>query len=287
MPVLIRDGHWHGELELLTVDGRTVPTDENYFVICDEQGQPQYLADILTDITERKHAENKLIAYQKQLRRLASQLITVEQKERRRIATDVHDEISQALAIIKIKLDKLRYSSLPGSPAIAIDEITRLVEKVIQDTRTLTFDLSNPTLYELGFEAAVTEWLNENVYQKHGIKTEIRDDGRPKPLGDDLKALLFRNTRELLTNCIKHSKAEKIEVHISRINDTIKVSVEDNGVGFEPAQIITTGKKTTFGLFSIRENLETMGGRFEIDSKPGAGCRAVMTAPVEKQNQEV
>jgi PAS domain S-box-containing protein len=236
------------------------------------------------DITAIKIFESKLLDYQKQLKRLASRLITVEEQERRRIATDIHDEISQTLAMAKIKLDKLRNSPLPDTTAQVIGEVTRFVEQVIQETRTLTFELSNPILYELGFEIAVAEWLSENVGEKHGIATEFKDDGQPKPMGDDLKAMLFRNTRELLTNCIKHANAGNIEVIICRIDDIIQISVEDNGAGFDPAQLKTTGKKPKFGLFSIRENLENMGGRLEIDSKPGAGCRAIMTAPIENQN---
>ncbi len=79
---------------------------------------------------------------------------------------------------------------------------------MIQETRTLTFELSNPILYELGFEAAVAEWLSEQVQVKHGIATEFQDDGKAKPLDDDVKVMLFRNVRELLINCIKHAKAE-------------------------------------------------------------------------------
>jgi signal transduction histidine kinase len=228
--------------------------------------------------------ETKLLDYQKQLKRLASRLITVEEQERRRIATDIHDEISQTLAIAKIKLDKLRHSPLPETTSQAIEEATHLVEQVIQETRTLTFELSNPILYELGFEAAVAEWLNDNVQVKHGIATEFHDDELPKPIDDDLKAMLFRNARELLTNCIKHAKAGRIVVSLRRIDDSIEVTVEDNGVGFDPAQLRTTAKKPTFGLFSIRENLEQLCGRFEIKSKPGAGCKAIMTAPLEDQS---
>ena len=128
---------------------------------------------------------------------------------------------------------------------------------------------------------------NDNVQEKHGIATEFHDDGLPKPLDDDLKVMLFRNVRELLTNCIKHAKAGKIMVGLRRIDDSIEVAVEDNGVGFDPAQTrTTTGKKATFGLFSIRENMENTGGRFEIESKPGAGCKAIMTAPLKSQNDK-
>jgi PAS domain S-box-containing protein len=250
----------------------------------DTHGNIAGIVGVNHDITTIKIFETKLLDYQKQLKRLASRLITVEEQERRRIAGEIHDEISQTLAIAKIKLDKLRHSPLPKTIIPEIEEVTRFIEQVIQETRTLTFDLSNPILYELGFEMAVAEWLTENVGEKHGIATELQDDGQPKPLGNDLKATLFRNTRELLTNCIKHASAKNITVKLCRIDDTIQVIVEDNGIGFDPAQLKTTGKKPKFGLFSIRENLENTGGHFEIDSKPGAGCRAIMTAPIESQN---
>jgi signal transduction histidine kinase len=239
---------------------------------------------ILHDITERKQAEQKILEYQKRLKQLASQLTLVEEQERRRIAGQLHDEVSQILAMAKIKLDTLRNSPPSETSAAVLEEINSSIKKVIQETRTLTFELSNPILYELGFEAAVAEWLNDNVQVKHGIATEFHDDELPKPLDDDLKAMLFRNTRELLTNCIKHAKAGEIMVGLRRIDDSIEVTVEDNGVGFDPVQVRTkTGKKTTYGLFSIRENMENTGGRFEIDSKPGAGCKAIMTAPLKKE----
>ncbi len=268
------------ENEIITKNGETRWLDFAATTIqC--QGAPAILT-IALDITERKKTEQEILEYQKHLKRLALQLTLAEEGERRRIASEIHDEISQTLAMAKIKLDAIRNSPPSEWAPAEIEQISSCIEKVIQETRTLTFELSNPILYELGFEAAAAEWLNENVQEKHGIATEFHDDGQPKPLDDDLKMMLFRNVRELLTNCIKHAKAKKISVNICRIDNSIRVAVEDNGVGFDPAQVrTTTGKKTTFGLFSIRENMENTGGRFEIESKPGAGCKATMVAPMK------
>jgi PAS domain S-box-containing protein len=241
----------------------------------------------LMDITERKLAEQKIQEYQKRLKQLALRLTLAEEKERRWIASQLHDEVSQTLAMAKIKLDTLRNSPPSEASAAMIEEISSSVEKVIQETRTLTFELSNPILYELGFEAAVAEWLNENIQEKHGIATEFHDDELLKPLEDDLKVMLFRNVRELLTNCIKHAKAGKIMVGLRRIADSIEVIVEDNGVGFDTAQLRTTAsKKGKFGLFSVRENMENTGGSFKIESTPGAGCKAIMTAPLKDQSDK-
>jgi len=92
-------------------------------------------------------------------------------------------------------------------------------KKLIQNTRMLTFDLSSPILYGLGFETAVIEWLDEQVGEKHGIQTEFRDDGQPKPLDDDIRALLFRNVRELLINIVKHVNAQKVNVSVCKVDD--------------------------------------------------------------------
>jgi signal transduction histidine kinase len=238
----------------------------------------------MRDITERKRAEQKVFEYQKRLKQLTAKLMLAEERERRHIAGEIHDEISQTLAMAKIKLDTLLNSPLSEASAVILEEINSSVKKVIQETRTLTFELSNPILYELGFEAAVAEWLNDKVQKKPGIATEFHNDGLPKPLDDDLKVMLFRNVRELLTNCIKHASAGKIMVGLHRIDDSIQVIVEDNGVGFDTAQLSTTvSKKSKFGLFSIRENMENTDGRFEIESKPGAGCKAIITAPLKNQ----
>jgi len=247
----------------------------------DNLGNIVGIVGINRDITERKQTEEILLGYQKQLKRLASQLALTEERQRRKIAAGLHDEVSQSLALAKIKLDTLQ-SSLSGNKAVSeIEQISNALEKAIQDTRDLTFELSNPILYELGLEAAVAEWLNEKLHVKHGIDVFFEDDGSVKPLEDDVRVLLFRNIRELLINIIKHAKADKVRVRIGRINGSIEVTVEDNGIGFDHAT-----RKAGFGLLSIRESIQQLGGRYEIESKPGAGCKVIMTAPLKGQSRK-
>ena len=244
-----------------------------------EKNGIKYADGVFFDITERKKAEEKLLDYQAQLKSLASQLSLVEEHERRRMAMVLHDQIGQSLVFSKIKLDELHHSATSTELTKALDEICINIGQIIQDTRTLTFDLSSPILNELGFEAAVTNWLDEQIQEKHGIKTEFEDDGQPKPLDEDIQALLFRNVRELLINVVKHANAQNVKVSVRKVDDLINISVEDNGKGFDPNEIAS---KATFGLFSIRERLVQLDGSFEIKSEPGHGSKFTITAPLKR-----
>jgi len=236
---------------------------------------------IWRDISERKQAEKSLLEYHDKLKSLASQLTLTEEHERHQIATRLHDQISQSLAISKIKIDELLHSDLLDSSRKILRNVSDWISKAVTDTRLLTSDLSSPILYELGFEKAVAAWLDEEIQGKHNIATRFQDDGKPKPLDNDIRVLLFRDIRELLFNIVKHANAREVTVSISKTGSMIQVIVEDDGVGFNPAET-TAAKIGAFGLFSVRERLEHLGGCFKIDSAPGRGCRITMLAPLKE-----
>ena len=245
------------------------------------------IAERLRRVIERREAEEKVLDYQAQLKSLASELSLAEERERHRIATELHDRISQSIVISKVKLEELRESTSSADLAKSIGEICNWLDETIQNTRLLTSDLSSPILYELGFEAAVSEWLAEQIQEKHGIATEFEDDGQPKPLDDDIRALLFRMVQELLINVVKHAQAHKVKVFSRKVDSEVHVSVEDDGVGFNPTETASMPTKTGgFGLFSIRERLEQLGGRLEIESEPGHGCRITVMAPLKAQTRK-
>jgi len=242
---------------------------------------------LFINILRRKQAEKKLLEYQAQLKSLASELSLTEERERHQISTGLHDRISQALVISKLRLKSLRRKDFPDGLNKSLDETCELLDQIIQNIRSLTFDLSSPILYELGFEAAVAEWLDEQVRKKHGIETEFVDDGQPKPLNNDIRVLLFRNVQELLTNVIRHSHAHKVKVSSRKIDGQICVCVEDDGTGFSPA---ATAPQTTarggFGLFGIQQRLEQLSGRLEIVSKPGHGTKITIMAPLKQEKAD-
>ncbi len=231
--------------------------------------------------TERKLAEEKLHAYQAQLLELASELLLTEERERRRLATDLHDSLGQTLAISKLKLDELRSASSAWAHAKDLDDVRELMGQAIQQTRSLTFELSPPVLYDLGLEAAL-EYLAERTEEVHGIVTEFNDDKQVKYLNEGLRILLFRAVQELLVNVVKHARARKARISARRDDNHIRIVVEDDGVGFDTSRIDSQmDKGGKFGLFSIRERLHHLGGRFEIDSKSGHGTQVTLKAPLQ------
>ena len=237
---------------------------------------------IMSDITDRKQAEEQLLAYQQQLRSLASELSLTEERERRRIAGELHDQIGQALALIKMKLGALQEALISqGDLTLQLEKIRELVEKANQATRSLTFALAPPVLYELGLEAGL-EWLTENIHQQYDILTEFEGYGQPKPLNDDVRVCLFRAVRELLINVAEHAQARRAKVSIWREDDEVRIEVEDDGVGFDPSELYTPeGRTRGFGLFNIRERLEFLGGRIQLKSEQGSGTRVTLVKPLK------
>jgi signal transduction histidine kinase len=235
--------------------------------------------DELTDLARSINGMlEQLTEYQGKLRSLTSQLSLTEERERRRLAVNLHDTIGQALAVLKIKVGTMR-KRLPKEAADMMKEIMGLLEQAIQYTRTLTFELSPPILYDLGFEPAV-EWLLEQFHTTHGLQITFEKDSTEKLLNDDIRIVLFQAVRELLMNVVKHARSPQVMVRSECTGETIHVMVKDEGVGFDFSAV---GRNGTFGLFSVRERLDMLGGTLEILSSPGQGTHAVITAPIRKK----
>ncbi len=231
---------------------------------------------VARDITQRKEAERKLLEYQQQLRSLASQLSLTEARERKRIAADLHDRIGQALALTRIKLGTLKAGSGSAKQIRSIDETIDLIEVTIREVRTLIFNLSSPLLYEVGLKAAL-EQLVEQFQDEHGILISLEDDELPKPIDIDGSVVLFQAVRELMLNVVKHARARHIRVSINCRNNSIEITVQDDGAGFDVSRnAFRPGRRGGYGLFSIRERLEYLGGSLAVESLPGRGTRAAL-----------
>jgi PAS domain S-box-containing protein len=256
-------------------DGTLFDVEWQITPLRDERRKVTHFVTIQRDITERKRAAEKFALYQEQVRSLTSELSLAEERERRRIATQIHDHIGQTLAITKIRLGALKDVCGPAHDG-PIDEIRALVDRTIQYTKSLTFELSPPILYELGFEATI-EWLAEQMQQQHYILFSCDTDAAPKPLTREMSILLFQVVRELYLNIVKHSQAHQALTHIRREGAQLVITVEDDGIGMDTA---ANGGRRSYGFFSIRERLQYLGGSLEIQSTPGKGTRITVRTPL-------
>ena len=234
---------------------------------------------MIEDIAAQKQAEKEIRTYQAQLRSVASELSLTEERERRRLATDLHDHVGQILALAQIKLGAIRESAPSTHLIEPMDEVRRLIEQTIQYTRSLTFELSPPILYDLGFEAAV-EWLAELIQEQHGITVKVQKDRSARPMDDEIRVILFQTVRELLANVVKHASAKHIMVFMAREDGALQVKIEDDGLGMGSSGDAANGP-FGFGFFSIGERLKYLGGHLEVVSEPGWGTRVTLKVPLK------
>ena len=273
----------HAEVNFKRKNGEVFPAD-TLTTLFRVNGEVVSTTGILRDISERKEAEDQLLAYQKRLKALASQLTIAEEKERKRIATDLHDDVCQSLALLRMQVSKARKKASAPALTTQLDDISETLLQTLQRTRHLMSDLSSPSMNEIGLSAAISELLEDLAKKRHNLETEFIDETTDLPrnmLDDTVRAILYRNVRELLTNIIKHARAQKVSVYIQKVDDLVLLSVRDDGIGFDPGAISrSNGQKSGFGLFSIKERMSDMNGTFEVVSAPGKGCKVLLTVPV-------
>jgi signal transduction histidine kinase len=232
------------------------------------------VANDACDAGARTSAEHDVTRYQERVRSLMADLLLVEERERRRLAVDLHDGLSQTIALVQIKLSSLR-PYMDGKLASSLDEIEALIEQANRAARSISFELSPPVLHDLGLEPAV-QWLVENIQARYGIEIVLEDDGQPKPADEKTRVILFRSIRELLINAAKHAGARRVRVCLARDDGQLNALVEDDGIGMEADVMGVKGS----GLFSIHERLSHVGGSMRIEASPGRGTRIRLRAPL-------
>lgn len=210
-----------------------------------------------------------------------TELCLIEEEQRRRIATELHDHIGQSLALVKLKLGVLRGQASKELEGALVD-IERLIDASIRQTRSLVFQITPPILHEQGLEPAL-RWLGELFQQEHGLVVSFASDERAKPMEEALAISLYQAARELLLNTVKHAQARRVGLSLSREDDQLCLSVEDDGIGFDPAQLEGTGH---FGLQDLQRRIQALGGEIDIHSSPGGGTRVLLLVPVKSTPAE-
>lgn len=229
------------------------------------------------DITERRKAEELARQYQEQLRRLNSEMMLSEERQRRQLASELHDGLAQDLVAALQAVRRHGVEVLPSADSADLRLAESLLKHAVQQIQTTVFSLSPIVLYELGLPAAL-ETLCRHVERLHQLPCQCRTVGDAGPLAGDLEVLLFHVARELLTNAGRHASAGQALITLAFHPDSVRLIVEDDGAGFDP-QALTSADGTHFGLLSIRERIRFAGGQFDIDSQPGQGTRISASVP--------
>lgn len=211
------------------------------------------------------------------MRELNAELFRAEEREDRRIARVLHDELGQTLAAARRTVCELRDSAPCEARAGRLERLRALVDQSIEVTRSLTFQLSPPMLHDLGLAAAL-EALGERTEKDHGIRFVFELGEGWSPTAEDTGVVLYRVVRELLHNVTKHARASRVRLELDGNRDQIRIVLDDDGVGFDSAAAGRPGR--SLGLLHVRERMERLGGRFEIDSAPGRGTRARLSLAV-------
>jgi len=294
LPERLRAGHVHSRAGYLAApsprpmgrgrklvgrrkDGSEFPIEVTLSVVDAEHGP--VVVSFVTDMTRREESEQKIREYQDKLQRMAFDAALAEERERRRIAADLHDRIGQSLALAQIKLTAVRDKTV-GEPRKAIDDAVNLLAQSASDTRSLTFELSPPVLYDLGLKDALA-WLIEDIEKRQGLKIELTDDEKSTPLDEATAAIVFRSVRELLMNVFKHAKTPTARISLRQTDDSFEVEVEDAGAGFDPEDVASQSPSGGFGLFSVREQMARLGGSVDIKSAAHQGTRVSMRVPLK------
>jgi signal transduction histidine kinase len=226
---------------------------------------------------------------QARLRALATELNLAEQRERKRIATEMDAHLSQSLVVGKMKLSQARQlpGLMPGCQGL-LNEVDQVLTQSITYTRTLVTDLAPPALHDFGLLGGL-EWLVEQM-RHHGLAVSLQTSVAQLQLPEYQAIPLFQSIRELLTNVMKHAKSDDVTVTVSleQPSGTLRIAVRDNGVGFDPVAVKKNPENVSkFGLFSIGERMRALGGTFKVESMPGHGTIARLTLPVNETNVEL
>ena len=218
------------------------------------------------------------------LRRLSRRLIDVQETERSRLARDLHDDTGQALTALKVNLDLTRreFAWVSSYAEERLKDAVVLTDETMEKLKTIAHELRPPTLDTVGLNEAL-EAQCESFGQRTRISVVYRGTDLPA-LPDQVSTCLYRILQEGLTNCVKHGEATRVDVHLKRNGQYISLSILDNGKGFEPQKYLVDQKEGGTGLIGMRERLESLEGRLEIESLPGLGTRLIASISGRRVN---
>jgi signal transduction histidine kinase len=238
------------------------------------------------EIEERKHVETNLLEHQRKMEQMSSDLSLAEDRERGRIAGELHDQVGQRLILAKIKLDELTSDEVkPDRQKMLLDTVG-LLEQSLHDIRTLTFQMRPPILANAGLLSAL-QWLGSELQRDYGLEVKFdfsEYDTSQEQLKFEISSAMFQIIRELLLNVVKHAGVQTAWLTVQLSPQLLQVRVTDNGRGFDPYKQTEKNSRTGgFGLYNIQLKIRNLGGSCQLDAAPGMGSCVTLSLPLKAE----
>jgi PAS domain S-box-containing protein len=254
----------------------------NKFPILDQAGQPILIGAVGIDITRRRRAEEALWESEQRLRFLTSQLLTAQERERKRISMELHDELGQSLAVLKLQVRAIERGLEDGQQDLKAEcrELLDYLDGVIDNVRRLSRDLSPAILEDLGLQSAL-KYLIDGVSKHYTVSHSFEVEDLDQLFTSDAQILIYRIFQECLTNISKHAGASQVSISVRKEDELVSIVLEDDGAGFDLVQLSArriAGRG--LGLAALNERARMLGGNLEIRSQPGAGTKVTCVIPI-------
>jgi|GEM_PF-1112476 len=265
-------GSYQSEMRLIRKDGNVIWVHVTASAAPSSDTLSLVVSIIVEDITSRKLAQDAAQQSSQELRSLGVRLAETQEEERRRIARELHDQISQNLTALSINITTVE-AQLDKTAAQSRKRLCAsldLVEETAERIRDLTFDLRPPVLDDFGLITAL-KWHSGRVATQSGLDIRVLGEDPNPRLSPEAEIALFRIVQESLTNAVKHAHARNVIILLTPTLETVQLSIEDDGAGFGSADTSRQGDTPSWGLINMRERVEMLGGTFAIESVTGEG----------------
>jgi signal transduction histidine kinase len=233
----------------------------------------------LEDRIQRQHLKDAETA--RDLQRLSAQILTAHEEERRSIARELHDEVGQVLTAIKVEISLAQHAiEAAGGPPNLLEEARTITDGALHAVRDLSHLLHPALLDDLGLPAAVA-WYIKGFGKRHGLLVELLHERMDDRLAAGIETTAYRIVQEALTNVARHAQAKSCRIYLQRLTNTLLVTIEDDGVGFDPECVEPPGTIRGLGLISIRERVAQHHGTVRLETGPGKGVRLTVELPAQ------